>query len=67
MNRIEKTATFVVALAITFAGATFATAPLALAGSHSGTSHHHAIAEHVLACNTCAPLAGGDVRAIARD
>ncbi|HEY6516539.1 MAG TPA: hypothetical protein VIY50_10370 [Steroidobacteraceae bacterium] len=34
MNRIEKTATFVVALAITILGATFATAPLALTGLH---------------------------------
>jgi hypothetical protein len=38
MNRIEKTATFVVALvaalAITLLGATFATAPLALTGLH---------------------------------
>lgn len=52
MNRIEKTATFVIALAITFAGATFATAPLALAGSHSGAPYRHAAAGQVLACNT---------------
>lgn len=34
MNRIEKTASFVVALAITLLGATFATAPLALTAAH---------------------------------
>ena len=35
MNRIEKTATLVVALAITLLGATFATPPLALTVLHS--------------------------------
>lgn len=66
MNRIEKTASFVIALAITLAGATFATAPLALTGLHSGTSYRHATAEQVLACNTCVPLAASAVRAITR-
>ncbi len=35
MNRMQKAATLVVALAITLLGATFATSPLALAGLHS--------------------------------
>lgn len=66
MNRIEKTATFVVALTITLVGATFATAPLALTGSHSVASHRHSSFEQVLACSTCAPPAGGALLATER-
>lgn len=66
MNRIEKAATFVVALTITLLGATLATAPLALTGSHSAASYRHARFEQVVACNTCAPLPGGALRATDR-
>jgi len=58
MNRIEKTTTFIAALTITLLGATFATAPLVLAGSKSIASHPHSNAAQVLACNTCAAAQG---------
>jgi hypothetical protein len=66
MNCIEKTATFVVALTITFLGATFAIAPFALTGQHSIAAHRHSGIEQVVACNTCAPPPGGALRAIDR-
>jgi hypothetical protein len=39
MNRIQKAAAAAIALAITLAGATLATAPLALADVHGRASH----------------------------
>ncbi|HEV2443211.1 MAG TPA: hypothetical protein VGT07_11865 [Steroidobacteraceae bacterium] len=39
MNRIQMTATFVIALTITLLGAMLATAPLALANSQSVAIH----------------------------
>lgn len=39
MNRIQKAAAAVIALAITLVGATFVTAPLALADVHPLASH----------------------------
>jgi hypothetical protein len=57
MNSIHKAAALVVAFAITLGGATFATAPLALAGSQSSALHHSAIVQ-VLACSTCTSPVG---------
>lgn len=67
MNRIQKAAAAVLALAITFAGATFVTAPLALASVtpialHQGAAYY----ERVLACSTCAPLRAGAMDATGR-
>ncbi len=39
MNRIQKAAAALIALAITLTGATLATAPLALAGVQARSSH----------------------------
>jgi hypothetical protein len=39
MNRLQKAAAAAIALAITLAGATLATAPLALADIHAQASH----------------------------
>jgi hypothetical protein len=58
MNSIHKAAALVVAFAITLAGATFATAPLALAGAQSMALHRHSTIEQVLACSTCTPPVG---------
>lgn len=40
MNRLQKTAAAFVAFTITLAGATFATAPLALVDLRPAASHH---------------------------
>jgi hypothetical protein len=58
MNSIHKAAALVIAFAITLAGATFATAPLALAHSQSIASTPHAAMEQVLACSTCSAPVG---------
>jgi hypothetical protein len=58
MNRIQKAATFVIALTITLMGATLSTAPLALAKSQSLASHAHSYFEQVMACSRCAPPVG---------
>ena len=58
MNSIYKAVALVIALTITLAGATLATAPLALAGSQSFTLHHHAAVEQVVACNACTSPVG---------
>lgn len=67
MNRMQKAAAAIMAVTITLAGATFVTAPLALANVRSVAIHQEAAYyQRVLACNTCAPLRGGTVGAIGR-
>lgn len=58
MNSIHKAAALVIALTITLAGATLATAPLALAGSQSVASHRQSHLYPLVACNTCAAPVG---------
>lgn len=58
MNTLHKAAALVVAFAITLGGATFATAPLALAGSQSIASHRPSAIGQLLACSTCTAPVG---------
>ena len=58
MNSIHKVATLVIALTITLAGATLATAPLALTGSQSLALQHRSAVTQVVACHKCALLLG---------
>jgi hypothetical protein len=58
MHSTHKAAALVAAFAITLAGATFATAPLALAGMQSAAAHHRSAIGQVLACSTCARAVG---------
>jgi hypothetical protein len=58
MNSIHKAAALVIAVTITLAGATLATAPLALAGSQSVASHRQSALEPLLACTTCTAAGG---------
>jgi hypothetical protein len=52
MISIHKAAALVIALAITFSGATLVTAPLALAGSQSAASHRPSTLKALVASNT---------------
>ena len=58
MISIHKAAALAIALAITFAGATLVTAPLALAGSQSVASHRQSALKALVASTTYAAPVG---------